>query len=139
VAAVEGTHDYSEALDGERRAIVFGEADELRVAVSNLIDNAIKYSASAARIDVEVTLAEGKRVEVRVRDRGIGVPRDQLKQIFKRFYRLPGRRAGGARGSGLGLSIVSAVARRHGGRAFAESEGRGRGSTFVISLPRARG
>jgi two-component system, OmpR family, sensor histidine kinase SenX3 len=139
VAATDGSLAYSEALEGERRAVVLGEPDELRAAVSNLIDNAIKYSPSAAKIDVEVALAEGKKVEVRVRDRGIGVPHDQLKRIFKRFYRLPGRRAGGARGTGLGLSIVSAVARRHGGKAFAESEGRGRGSTFTISLPKARG
>jgi two-component system, OmpR family, sensor histidine kinase SenX3 len=139
VAATEGTLGYSETLEGERRAVVLGEADELRAAVSNLIDNAIKYSPSAAKIDVEVVLAEGKKVEVRVRDKGIGVPRDQLKRIFKRFYRLPGRRAGEARGTGLGLSIVGAVARRHGGKAFAESEGRGHGSTFTISLPRARG
>jgi len=138
VAAIGGRLGYSEALEGERRAVVFGEADELRAAISNLIDNAIKYSPSAAEIDVELTLADRKQVEVRVRDRGIGIPKDQLKRIFKRFYRLPGRRAGGARGTGLGLSIVSAVARRHGGRAFAESEGRGRGSTFVLSLPRAR-
>jgi signal transduction histidine kinase len=138
-AAVDGSLAYSEALDGERRALVFGEPDELRAAVSNLIDNAIKYSPSAAKIDVEVALAEGKKVEVRVRDQGMGIPRDHLKRIFKRFYRLPGRRPEGARGTGLGLSIVSAVARRHGGKAFAESEGRGHGSTFTIRLPRARG
>ena len=62
-------------------------------------------------------------------------PKSELKQIFKRFYRVPGQIATRVRGIGLGLYIVRSVAKRHGGRAWAESEGPGRGSTFVLQLP----
>jgi signal transduction histidine kinase len=70
-----------------------------------------------------------------VRDAGIGIPRAELKRVFRRFYRVHAS-AGQAKGTGLGLFIVRSVARRHGGEAFAESEGEGRGSTFTIRLPR---
>jgi signal transduction histidine kinase len=62
-----------------------------------------------------------------------------LKRIFKRFYRAPNRAASNVKGTGLGLFIVRAIARKHGGRAFAESEGEGHGTTVVLELPRSRG
>lgn len=133
--ALGGVITYEESVEGGR-PFVLGVREELRAAVSNLIDNAIKYSPGEVRIHVTVASSERNRIEVRVRDRGVGVPRAELKRIFKRFYRLPGRRSARERGTGLGLSIVSGVARRHGGKAFAESEGTGRGSTFTIRLPR---
>jgi signal transduction histidine kinase len=111
-----------------------GDEDEVRAAVTNLIDNGIKYSGR----DVHVTVSlaqEGNRVLVRVRDRGPGIPKSELKQIFKRFYRIPGPLASAVKGTGLGLFIVRAVARQHGGRAWVESEGPGRGSTFILELP----
>jgi signal transduction histidine kinase len=75
---------------------------------------------------------------VRVSDTGVGISQPELKRIFRRFYRIPVAVAVRARGSsGLGLFIVRSVARRHGGKAFAESEGPGRGSTFTLLLPRA--
>jgi signal transduction histidine kinase len=73
---------------------------------------------------------------VRISDRGIGIPRSQLKPIFKRFYRAPGLLMRRFKGTGLGLFIVRSIVKRHGGRAFAESEGEGHGSTFTIQLPR---
>jgi signal transduction histidine kinase len=78
-----------------------------------------------------------KRVAVRVSDSGIGIPRGQLKRIFKRFYRIPARLVSQVNGSGLGLFIVQSVVERHGGRVFAESAGEGMGSTFTIVLPKA--
>jgi len=75
---------------------------------------------------------------VRVKDEGMGIPKAELQQIFKRFYRVPGPLAARIKGTGLGLFIVRSVARRHGGRAWAESEGPGRGSTFVLQLPAAK-
>ena len=114
---------------------VMGDPDEVRAAVSNLIDNAVKYSESEVRITVETAKVDGKYVSVRVRDQGVGIPQGELKQIFKRFYRVPGQLATRVKGIGLGLYIVRSVAKRHGGRAWAESEGPGRGSTFVLQLP----
>lgn len=116
-------------------ASVMGDAEEVRAAVSNLIDNAVKYSGEAVRVTVATDVVDDKFVSVRVRDQGPGIPKWELKQIFKRFYRVPGPLATRVKGTGLGLFIVRSVAKRHGGRAWAESEGPGRGSTFVLQLP----
>ncbi len=112
---------------------IVGDEDELRAAVTNLIDNAVKYSGSGARVMVD-TKREGKFVSVLVQDNGVGIPKSELKRIFKRFYRF-GPITARVKGTGLGLYIVRSVAKRHGGRAWAESEGVGRGSTFILQLP----
>lgn len=125
-----------ESMNGDR-ARVAGDADELRAAVSNLLDNAIKYSDRDVHISVEVAALDEKRVAVRIADRGIGIPPGQLKRIFKRFYRAPGLFMARVKGTGLGLYIVHSIVERHGGRVFAESAGVGQGSTFTIQLPRA--
>jgi two-component system sensor histidine kinase SenX3 len=117
---------------------VLGDPDEVRAAISNLIDNAVKYSGKEVRVTVETVNLEGRLVSVRVHDQGPGIPKAELKQIFKRFYRAPGTLATAVRGTGLGLYIVRSVAKRHGGRAWAESEGPGRGSTFILELPVAK-
>lgn len=121
--------------DGER-ALVLGDADELSAAVSNLIDNAVKYSGGEVLITAEVSAIDDKRIMVRISDHGIGIQRGQLKQIFKRFYRAPGHLMKRIKGTGLGLFIVRSIVKKHGGHVFAESEGEGRGSTFTIQLPR---
>ncbi|HEX8115945.1 MAG TPA: HAMP domain-containing sensor histidine kinase [Pyrinomonadaceae bacterium] len=126
---------YVESTGGER-AEVSGDREELRAAVSNLLDNAVKYSDKGVSVDVEVTLVDERLVAVRVKDNGIGIHHNQLKRIFKRFYRVPGHFMARFKGTGLGLFIVRSVVERHGGRVFAESEGLGRGSTFTIRLPR---
>jgi signal transduction histidine kinase len=113
---------------------IMGNREELRTAVANLLDNAVKYSANTTSIVVDVLTPDMDHVELRVRDRGIGIPHEELKRIFKRFYRV--QPAGQVKGTGLGLFIVRSIARRHGGDVFAESEGEGRGSTFSIRLPR---
>jgi len=113
---------------------VLGDEDEVRAAVGNLIENAVKYSRDDPRVLVETT-AGGKYASVRVSDQGAGIPKSDLRRIFKRFHRVPGPLTAAVRGTGLGLFIVRSVAKRHGGRAWAESEGPGRGSTFVLELP----
>ncbi len=128
---------FVESLDGGERPMILGDPDELRAAVSNLIDNAIKYSDGEIDVSVEVATVGAKRVAVRVTDRGIGVPRDELKRIFKRFHRAPRRGATRVKGAGLGLFIVRSIASKHGGKTFAESDGEGMGSVFTIELPRA--
>jgi signal transduction histidine kinase len=126
---------YDERV-ADSSSIVIGDADELKAAVWNLIDNAVKYSPERVRIRVVVEEAENGRLALRVADDGIGISPDELKRIFKRFYRIPAGVAMRVKGSGLGLFIVRSVAKRHGGRAFAESRGSGQGSTFTILLPR---
>jgi two-component system, OmpR family, sensor histidine kinase SenX3 len=133
----DGAIQYSESLDDESRPLVLGDVDELRAAVSNLIDNALKYSPQLPRVSVEVVVSDERRLAVRVKDAGVGIPQGELKRVFKRFYRIPGRVTYQVKGSGLGLFIVRSVVERHGGRVFAESAGEGMGSTFTILLPRA--
>ena len=112
--------------------VVQGDREELLAAVTNLVDNAIKYSGARVRVAVEVARVGVRRVAISVRDQGIGITGGELKRVFRRFYRLPAALRSRVRGTGLGLSIVRAVARRHGGRAYAESRGTGRGSTFTL-------
>jgi signal transduction histidine kinase len=114
---------------------IVGDADEVQAAVSNLIDNAVKFSGSDVRVTVETSHVDGKYVMLRVTDHGPGIEKTELKRIFKRFYRVPGALATRVKGTGLGLYIVRSVAKRHGGRAWAESEGPGHGATFVLQLP----
>jgi len=121
-------------LEGED-AVVLGDREELQAAVTNLIDNAIKYSGDRVRVAVELVKLGARRVAITVKDQGMGITRDELKRIFRRFYRIPGALSARVRGTGLGLSIVRAVARRHGGRAYAESKGSGKGSQVTLELP----
>jgi signal transduction histidine kinase len=88
-------------------------------------------------VSVEVAALDSKQVTVRVADKGIGIRSGQLKRIFKRFYRVPGRFMARVKGTGLGLFIVRSIVEKHGGRVFAESDGPGQGSTFTIQLPKA--
>jgi len=117
--------------------MVLGEMDDVRAAISNLIDNAVKYSGSDVHVAVETAVVSKKFASVQVRDQGPGIPKTELNSIFKRFHRIPGATSR-VPGTGLGLFIVRSVAKRHGGKAWAESEGEGRGSTFVFQVPIAK-
>jgi len=132
----EGALVFANRLPEDAARTVLGDADELRSAIGNLIDNAIKYSQPRVEVYVEVDAVEDDDLVVRVKDRGIGIPKAELKRIFKRFYRIQ-EAVTRFKGMGLGLFIVNSVARRHGGRVYAESEGRGQGSTFTLLLPAA--
>jgi two-component system sensor histidine kinase SenX3 len=114
---------------------VDGDVDELRTVLSNLMDNAVKYSRDQIQIAVEVAAPSPDTVWVRVKDRGVGIPRAQLKRIFNRFYRFQ-TRGYKVKGTGLGLYIVRSIVKQHGGRVFAASEGEGKGATFTVELPR---
>lgn len=130
-----GALQYHDAFNGSR-ATVHGDPEELRTAVSNVLDNAIKYSGNRVDVSVEIDAPDTEHVALRVRDHGVGIPPEQLKRIFKRFYRVPGRSLGKVKGTGLGLYIVRAIARAHGGKVFAHSGGEGRGTTVTFELPR---
>jgi two-component system, OmpR family, sensor histidine kinase SenX3 len=116
---------------------IMADPEEVRAAVFNLIENAVKYSGKDVNVRVETELSDG-HVRLRVKDAGVGIPRTELKRVFKRFHRVPGPLASRIKGTGLGLYIVRSVAKRHGGRAWAESEGAGQGSTFFLQLPVAK-
>jgi signal transduction histidine kinase len=117
-------------------ARVLGDAEELRTAVSNLLDNAVKYSPDGVHISVELDAPDEERLVLRVRDQGVGIPEQELKRIFKRFYRVTQRSLAQVKGTGLGLFIVRSIARKHGGRVFAQSQGAGKGTTVTLELPR---
>ena len=126
----------SSSLRSSDEACVLGDAEELRTAVSNLLDNAVKYSPDGVHISVELDARDEKRLVLRVRDQGVGIPEHELKRIFRRFYRVTQRSLSQAKGTGLGLFIVRSIARKHGGRVFAQSEGAGKGTTVTLELPR---
>lgn len=116
--------------------VVIGDADELKAAVWNLVDNAVKYSGDDPRVRITIEeTADHSRYALKVSDSGAGIMPHELKRVFRRFYRIHGLSVR-TKGSGLGLFIVRSVAKRHSGKAFAESEGAGRGSTFTLLLPR---
>src|SRR5258705_7585797 len=119
-----------------RPLIVRGDAEELRTVVTNLLDNAVKYSAEVVRVTVAVAAPSPDTVWVRVQDRGVGIPRKQLRRIFRRFYRVQRLGFKQVKGTDLGLYIGRSIARAHGGRVFAQSEGEGHGATFTLELPR---
>ncbi|MGE5325239.1 MAG: sensor histidine kinase, partial [Actinomycetota bacterium] len=115
---------------------LMGNQEELRTAVANLLENAVKYTGDNREIVVDLVTPDMDTVLLRVRDNGVGIPPPELKRIFKRFYRVTGRSTDKVKGTGLGLFIVRSIARRHGGDVWAESAGTGHGSTFILRLPR---
>jgi two-component system, OmpR family, sensor histidine kinase SenX3 len=126
---------FEQAVNGNG-ANVLGDSEELRTAISNVLDNAVKYSGERVEISTRLEVPDEKHVTLSVRDQGIGVPPQELKRIFKRFYRVSNRSLRHVKGTGLGLFIVRAIVRKHGGKVFAESEGEGHGTTVVVELPR---
>lgn len=116
--------------------ILFADRAEIGTVFSNLLDNAVKYSADDPKVTVRVKNSNDKRVEVLIKDNGIGLNPSELKRVFKRFYRAVNGATQQRKGTGLGLSIVESIVKKHGGRIWAESRGEGRGTTFIVQLPK---
>ncbi|ADV82963.1 sensor histidine kinase [Terriglobus saanensis] len=129
-----------EAVRMEDRAqgaavIVAGDVEDLRSALMNVLENAVKYSPVGVRIIAELDLARDGRVSLKINDSGVGIPAAMLKRVFHRFYRVTGRDSVNVKGTGLGLFIVRSVMRQHGGDATAQSFGPGKGTTISLWLP----
>ena len=117
-------------------AFVLGDRAELSTVFVNLLENAVKYSGDDRRINIKLRRPPlGNKVEIFIKDNGIGIAPSDLKRIFKRFYRVQTGAAKERRGTGLGLFIVRAMLEKHGGKVRAESDGEGRGSTMIVQLP----
>lgn len=127
---------YEEVVANGSAVHVRGSQEDLRMAVSNVLDNAVKYSGDSVDVRVRLEATDSKRVVLRVQDQGVGIPQEDLKRVFRRFYRVAPRALAHVKGTGLGLFIVRAIAKKHGGTAFALSEGEGQGTTLVIELPK---
>ena len=120
-------------LEKEDAAVVLGNRDQLVMAVHNLIENAINYSAAGTNVTIVVEVNE-EIVEITVKDQGIGIAQSEIDRIFERFYRVDPARSRATGGTGLGLSIVKHVAQNHGGEIKVWSAP-GVGSTFSLRLP----
>jgi signal transduction histidine kinase len=130
---------YEEASNNGTGMPVRGSEEDLRTAVFNVLDNAIKYSGDQVNVRVRLETPDEKRIVLSVQDQGVGIPPDDMKSIFKRFYRVNRRSLAHVKGTGLGLFIVKSIAQKHGGKVFAESAGEGKGTTITMELPRSTG
>jgi len=118
------------------RPIVSGDAGALSTLVSNLIDNAVRYSPARGRVDVSAA-RDGDRVVLTVRDTGPGIPPDERSRVFDRFYRGAHAESGSERGSGLGLAIVKRIAERHGAQIVLGEGIDGAGLGVTVRFPAA--
>lgn len=107
----------------------------LETVLKNLLDNAVKYSTPPPRVNVHVSSENSKHIRIEVRDQGIGIERQQLKRIFRRFYRVPNDDVYTRSGTGLGLYVVAALVRNLGGNIVADSAGPMKGARISVKLP----
>jgi two-component system, OmpR family, sensor histidine kinase SenX3 len=134
-AAIEaGTKHIEIVHNGEKGLEILGNADQIALALSNLVSNAVAYSPDNSRVVVGAK-ADDFMIDLSVSDQGIGIPASEIDRIFERFYRVDPARHRSTGGTGLGLSIVKHVAASHGGEVRVWSV-EGQGSTFTLSLPR---
>ena len=127
-----------EDVPGDVRLYVRGNNEDLRTAVLNLLDNAVKYSPDGVQVRCRIGIERYTWLALSITDQGLGLPDRELKRIFKRFYRASNDQVK-IKGTGLGLFLVRTIARQHGGEIRAFSDGLGRGTTFQLRLPLALG
>lgn len=121
----------------DEEILVMGDRDGLQAVMVNLLDNAVKYSIDTPRIAVRLKNSTlNNKAEIYFRDSGVGLAPGDVKRVFKRFYRAQNSSALNVKGTGLGLYIVKTIVEKHGGKVRAESRGEGKGTTFVVQLPK---
>jgi len=130
-----GRHQLKVDLPGETMK-VFADRVRLQQILENLILNAVKYTESGGRIEVRAR-AEGENIAISVSDNGIGIAPDKLAQVWDLFVQVDDSTERTRKGLGIGLALVRDLVKRHGGTVEAQSEGLGKGSTFIVRLPRA--
>lgn len=123
------------SLAAPSKVEIFTDPTALEIIIKNVIDNAVKYSSEVPHVQIEMRQLESGHLGIIVQDRGIGIGRNQLKRIFKRFHRAPDPLVNERTGSGLGLYVAYRLLRNIGGRIRAESAGPGQGTTMRIRLP----
>lgn len=126
-----------EDVPGDVRLFVMGNREDLRTAITNLLDNAVKYSPHGVHVRCSLAIENYTWAVLAVVDKGLGIPSHELKRIFKRFYRSSSNDGVKIKGTGLGLFLVRTIVRQHGGDVRAESAGPGKGSTMYLKLPLA--
>ncbi len=144
--AQEAMREVEEVMTAKEQSLTFQppeaplkalvDAPKLTMALTNLLNNAMRFTPAKGRIWLSLE-QHGEEAWFRVRDEGLGIPQEELENIFDRFYQVEDHMTRRHEGLGLGLAIVRAIAEAHGGRVWAESQGPGTGSTFTIALPLA--
>jgi signal transduction histidine kinase len=122
-------------IPGSVRLFVLANIEDLRTAILNLLDNAVKYSPNGVAIACHMGIERYTWVVLSITDNGVGLSPRDLKRVFRRFYRAPSNDQVKIKGTGLGLFLVQTIAQQHGGSVRALSEGPGKGSTFQLKLP----
>ena len=125
-------------IPGAVRLYVFGNAEDLRTALLNLLDNAVKYSPNGVHIRCRVAIEHYTWAVISIADNGLGLPSRELKRIFKRFYRVSSHDQVRIKGTGLGLFLVRTIARQHGGDVRATSEGDRQRNHHAAATPVSR-
>jgi signal transduction histidine kinase len=134
---MQQTHpSHTILVHGTVQASLLGDRDRLAQVFTNLLSNAIKYSPEAQTVEMDLS-ASPETVTIRVRDHGLGIPREQREKIFERFYRAADPKQRAIPGLGMGLYIVAEIVKRHGGTISVDSA-IGKGSTFTVTLPRMK-
>ena len=118
-------------FESEGEFMVFGDPKRIRQVISNIVENGIRHTNEEGKISILVVKNDDKNAKVIVKDTGDGIEPELIKELFKSFYQSA---TGGGR-LGLGLSIAQDIVQNHGGKIWAESEGKGKGSSFCFTLP----
>ena len=116
-------------------AALSGDDLKLGQVLKNLMGNSIKFVKEDPKIVISSSIAPQGEVEISIKDNGIGIDKDQLGKIFNKFYQVDASITRKVGGLGLGLAISKEIVESHGGKIRAESEGLGKGSAFIFSIP----